>query len=179
MAACGQFMLAADCREVLHSRVQQGRPRPSSGSEGLGHSLLRVRIGELADRSGVSVKTIRYYEDIGVLAAPARTPSGYRDYDDAAVDRLGFVRAAQSVGLKLGEIRQVVALRERGETPCGHVVELIERRATEIAQRIAELQRLRAELRRLAERAGGLDPADCDPQRICHVIAAPRAGSGN
>ena len=129
-----------------------------------------VRIGELATRSRVPVKTIRYYEEIGVLADADRTPSGYRDYDEGAIDRLAFVRAAQAVGLTLGEIRQVMALRERGETPCTHVVGLLERRATEIDRRIAEMERLRGELRRLADRAQGLDPAHCDPARVCHVI---------
>lgn len=131
-----------------------------------------MQIGELAALSGVPVKTIRYYEEIGVLAAPARTHSGYRSYDDDVVDHLAFVRAAQAVGLTLGEIRQVVALRERGQTPCTHVVELLEQRASEIDQRITELHRLRGELRQLADRAAGLDPADCDPQRVCHVIAS-------
>jgi MerR family transcriptional regulator, copper efflux regulator len=131
-----------------------------------------MRIGELAARSGVPVKTIRYYEEIGVLAAAPRTPSGYRDYDEPALDRLGFIRAAQAVGLTLGEVRQVVALRERGETPCAHVVELLERRAAEIERRIAEMQRLRGELCRLAERAEALDPTDCDADRVCHVITA-------
>jgi MerR family copper efflux transcriptional regulator len=131
-----------------------------------------VRIGELATRSGVPVKTIRYYDEIGVLAPADRTSSGYRAYDEPAIDRLAFIRAAQAVGLTLGEIRQVVALRERGETPCAHVVELLERRASEIEQRIADMQHLRGELRRLAERSQGLDPADCDPDRICHVITA-------
>lgn len=135
-----------------------------------------MRIGELATRSGVPVKTIRYYEDIGVLAEADRTPSGYRDYDDPAIDRLAFVRAAQAVGLTLGEIRQVVALRERGETPCTHAVELLERRADEIEGRIAELQRLQVDLRRLASRAQDLDPADCDPDQVCHVIAPRRPG---
>lgn len=130
-----------------------------------------MKIGELAERSGVSVKTIRYHEDIGVLPAPARTPSGYRDYDDSTVDRIGFVRAAQAVGLTLGEIRQIIALRDRGEVPCTHVVELLERRATEIEERIAEMQRLGGDLRRLVDQANGLDPADCDPRRVCHVIA--------
>jgi len=134
-----------------------------------------VRIGELADRSRVGVKTIRYYEDIGVLDPPERTPSGYRDYDDPAIDRLAFIRAAQAVGLTLGEIRQVVALRERGQTPCTHVVALLERRADEIGQRVAELQDLQGVLRRLAAEAQGLDPADCDPQRVCHVIAPRRS----
>jgi DNA-binding transcriptional MerR regulator len=134
-----------------------------------------VRIGELADRSGVAVKTIRYYEDIGVLDPPERTPSGYRDYDDPAIDRLTFIRAGQAVGLTLGEIRQVVGLRERGQAPCMHVVALLERRADEIGQRIAELQHLQGDLRRLAAEAQGLDPADCDPQRVCHVIAPRRS----
>lgn len=129
-----------------------------------------MRIGELADRAGVPVKTIRYYEEIGVLPSPSRTPSGYRDYDEAVVGRLGFVRAAQSVGLTLGEIREVVALRDRGETPCGHVRDLLGRRAEEIDQRIAELQRLRSELRRLARRARSLDPADCEPGLVCHLV---------
>jgi DNA-binding transcriptional MerR regulator len=131
-----------------------------------------MRIGELAERSGVPVKTIRYYEEIGVLARAERTPSGYRDYDEPAIDRLAFVRAGQAVGLTLGEIRQVVALRERGEAPCAHVVELVERRAREIERRIAEMQRLRGELRRLADRARDLDPADCAPDQVCHVITA-------
>jgi MerR family transcriptional regulator, copper efflux regulator len=134
-----------------------------------------VRIGELADRSGVAVKTIRYYEAIGVLDPPERTPSGYRDYDDPAIDRLAFIRAGQAVGLTLGEIRQVVGLRERGQAPCTHVVALLERRADEIGQRIAELQHLQGDLRRLAAEAQGLDPADCDPQRVCHVIAPRRS----
>lgn len=129
-----------------------------------------MRIGELAVRAGVPVKTIRYYEDIGVLAPPARTASGYRNYDDTVVDRLTFVRSAQSVGLTLGEIREIVALRDRGETPCGHVTELLQRRAAEIEERIASLQRLQGELRRLARRARLLDPADCDPGLVCHLI---------
>jgi MerR family transcriptional regulator, copper efflux regulator len=134
-----------------------------------------VRIGELADRSGVAVKTIRYYEDIGVLDPPQRTSSGYRDYEHPAIDRLAFIRAAQAVGLTLGEIRQVVALREHGQTPCTHVVALLDRRADEIGQRIAELQHLQGDLRRLAAEAQDLDPADCDPQRVCHVIAPRRS----
>jgi MerR family transcriptional regulator, copper efflux regulator len=133
-----------------------------------------VRIGELADRSGVPVKTIRYYEEIGVLAPAARRASGYRDYDDPAIDRLAFIRAAQAVGLTLGEIRQIVALRDRGETPCTHVVELLEQRAEEIGRRVAELQRLQGDLVRLAARAKPLDAADCDPRSVCHVIAPRR-----
>jgi MerR family transcriptional regulator, copper efflux regulator len=112
-----------------------------------------VRIGELATRTGVSPKTIRYYEDIGLLPAPPRTRSGYRDYDEDAAARLGFVRAAASVGLTLGEIREVLAFRDRGQPPCAHVRKLIERHAADLNERIAALTAMRADLQRLARRA--------------------------
>ncbi|MGH9251550.1 MAG: heavy metal-responsive transcriptional regulator [Acidimicrobiales bacterium] len=129
-----------------------------------------MRIGELAAVSGVPAKTIRYYEDIHVLDPPDRTASGYRDYTTEAADRLAFIRAAQAVGLTLGEIRGIVALRDRGEVPCGHVLDLITARAADLDRRIRGLQRLRSELGRLADRARRLDPADCDPRRVCHLI---------
>lgn len=130
----------------------------------------RVQIGELARRSGLSVKTLRYYEQIGVLAPPARTAGGYRDYTDDTVGRLQFVRAAQAVGLTLGEIREIIAFRERGEVPCGHVLDVILHHAAEVDGRIAELQRLGADLDRLARRARTLDPADCPESAVCHVL---------
>jgi MerR family transcriptional regulator, copper efflux regulator len=129
-----------------------------------------VRIGELAQRTGFSTKAVRYYETIGVLPAPERTPAGYRDYTDEAAERLRFVRSAQAVGLTLGEIREIFAYRDRGETPCAHVVEVIRRRATQIDQQITQLESMRTELRRLERRARTLRPADCAPSDICHVI---------
>jgi DNA-binding transcriptional MerR regulator len=129
-----------------------------------------MRIGELATISGVPAKTIRYYESIGILPPPARTASGYRDYGDDSAGRLEFIRGAQATGLTLGEIRSVVALRDRGETPCARVLDLITTRQADIDERIRELERLRTELRRLAARARRLDPAECDPRRICHLI---------
>lgn len=129
-----------------------------------------MRIGELTARSGVSSKTIRYYEAIGLLPPPRRLPSGYRDYDPPALDRLAFIRAAQAIGLSLGEIRSIMSLREDGVTPCGYVVDLLRSRSAELERRIAELRALQGELHRLVERAETLDPTDCDPRRICHLI---------
>jgi len=129
-----------------------------------------MRIGDLAVQTDVSTKTIRYYEAIGVLPAPERTASGYRDYNEETVERLRFVRSAQALGLTLGEIREVLAYRDRGETPCAHVVERIRRRASEIDEQIAHLKRMRTELRRLERRARTLRPEDCAPSEICHVI---------
>ncbi len=134
----------------------------------------QMRIGELASRSGVAAKTIRYYEDIGLVPLPRRSPSGYRDYGESAVDRLAFIRASQAAGLTLGQIRSILALRDVGETPCGHVANLLQSRAAELNRRIGELTALRAELQRLAARAEHLDPADCDPDGICHIIRPGR-----
>ncbi len=134
--------------------------------------VMAMRIGELAERAGTSVKTIRYYDRIGVLRASERSESGYRLYGEDALDRYRFLRAAQAIGLRLGEIREIVALRDRGETPCGFVVDLIGRRAAELDARIAELVALRDGLRSLDRRARGLDPRRCDPMLVCHVIDA-------
>lgn len=126
-------------------------------------------IGDVAQRSGVPAKTLRYYEDIGLLS-PSRTPSGYRDYDVEVLERLAFIRSAQAVGLTLGEIRGIVALRDDGQAPCGHVLELLRERSDAIARTIRELRALQAELKRLVERAHDLDPSECDPRRVCHLI---------
>jgi DNA-binding transcriptional MerR regulator len=131
----------------------------------------RMKIGELAQRAGVTTRTIRHYERVGVLPGTERTESGYRLYSGDELGRLAFVRAAQAVGLTLGEIREIVAFRDRGETPCGHVLALVERRTAELVARIEEMQRLRVELEALAKRARTLDPADCSEDDVCHVIA--------
>lgn len=132
--------------------------------------VMAMKIGELAQRAGTSVKTIRYYDCVGVLHPEERSESGYRLYGEDALDRYRFVRAAQAIGLRLGEIREIIALRDQGETPCGFVVELIGRRTAELDARIAELEGLRDELRRLDRRARRLDPRRCDPRLVCHVI---------
>jgi DNA-binding transcriptional MerR regulator len=129
-----------------------------------------MRIGEVASRSGLTPKTIRYYERIGVLAEPARTEAGYRDYDAAVLSRLGFVRAAREAGLTLREIQAVLGARDRGEAPCEQVLAIIELREGELDARIAELVRTRRDLALLAARGRTLDPADCRPEAVCHVI---------
>ncbi|MGH2571992.1 MAG: heavy metal-responsive transcriptional regulator [Actinomycetota bacterium] len=131
-----------------------------------------MRIGELAGRTEVPAKTIRYYEDIGLMPEPPRTPGGYRDYGEGAAARLGFIRAAQSVGLTLGEIREVLAFRDRGEAPCAHVASLIERRAADLSERIAALERMRRDLERLARKARTTSPGQARHAAFCHIIEA-------
>jgi DNA-binding transcriptional MerR regulator len=139
-----------------------------------------MRIGQLARQSGIAPSAVRYYEHLGLLPPPERLSSGYRSYGDDALDRLTFIRSAQAVGLTLAEVRQVLGVRDAGAAPCGVVTELIDRRHAEVRDRIAELQVLERELTLLLERAGRLEPRDCDPSGICHVIPKlpPPARSG-
>jgi DNA-binding transcriptional MerR regulator len=131
-----------------------------------------MRIGSLAERSGVSTTTIRYYESIGLLAEPGRTAAGYREYDDDAVERIRFVRDAQASGLTLSEIQSVLELKAAGARSCDHTRALLERHLVEIDEHIARLQQARAELVELAARAQDLDPSSCTDPHRCQVISA-------
>jgi len=91
-----------------------------------------MKIGEVAERSGVPAKTIRFWEDHRLLPAPARTPVGYREFDPAILERLAFIRHAQAAGLTLEHIRQVLDIRDDGQPPCVHVAGLIARRLAEV-----------------------------------------------
>jgi DNA-binding transcriptional MerR regulator len=128
-----------------------------------------MKIGEVASRSGVPAKTIRFWEEQHLLPAPARTAAGYRDYDLAILDRLVFIRHAQAAGLTLEHIRQVLDIRDDGQPPCTHVADLIARRLAEVEARLAELARARDQLAALAVRAAAQDPADC--RGYCSIIA--------
>ena len=126
-----------------------------------------LRIGKVADRVGVNPKTIRYYEDIGLIPEPSRRASGYRVYGAEDVARIAFIRRAQRFGLSLGEIREVLDYREDGRRPCTFVLAAVRRQAAEVDQRIAELTQLRTELGDLIDRAE--DDADA-PGRYCHLL---------
>ncbi|OGB91631.1 MAG: hypothetical protein A3G35_19530 [candidate division NC10 bacterium RIFCSPLOWO2_12_FULL_66_18] len=112
----------------------------------------RCFIGRAATAAGLSAKTLRYYEAVGLLPPPDRTESGYRVYSADAVRRLGFIVKAKQLGLSLREIREILGIRDGGQAPCVHLQHLLLRKAQEVDRRIAELTVLRQELRRLARR---------------------------
>lgn len=122
-------------------------------------------IGELAERTGVSADTIRYYEDEGVLPEPRRSDTGYRLYDEGTVERLRFVRQAQALGLRLDEIAEILALvEERGVDPCSHVEARLRKRLAQVGERMRELDALRGRLRsalRTAEAAPNDEACRC------------------
>ena len=129
-----------------------------------------MRIGELGQRCGVTAKTIRYYESIGLLDEPARTDSGYRSYDADAIERLGFIRDAQATGLTLTEIASVLELKSSGRRSCAHTSELLNAHISSIDDQIEQLTVARRELVALADRAQGLDPSTCTDPNRCQVI---------
>ena len=130
-----------------------------------------MRIGEIAARARVPTKTIRFWEAEGLLPPPPRTAAGYRDYDAEIVERLAFIRNAQSAGLRLDQIRQVLAISDTGEPPCEHVQDLVATRLAEVESRIAELTHARRTLEALARRAARQDPADC--HGYCAILTTP------
>ena len=131
-----------------------------------------MKIGELAADSGVPAKTIRFWEEAGVLPQPSRTSSGYRDYEPAVADRLTFIRHAQSAGFSLDQIRRVLGIGDSGERPCQHVSQLINQRLNEVDARIADLKATRSHLRVLARRAADLDPSQCSG--YCSILEDPQ-----
>ena len=125
-----------------------------------------MRIGQLTARSGIAARTIRFYEQAGLLPAPPRTTSGYRSYDDDAISRLRFVRSAQS----LAEIAEVLRIRDYQGPPCTYVAELLGTHIHALDARIAELTALRDELRTRLPAGARPDPARCHSDQVCYLI---------
>jgi DNA-binding transcriptional MerR regulator len=105
-----------------------------------------LKIGEVAAQSGVSIDTLRYYERLGLLPKPARTSGGYRHYEPRAVDRVGFIKRAQSFGFTLDEIKQMLHLETANPQTCSRVLQLIEHKLEDLNRQHEEIKRLRQEL---------------------------------
>lgn len=129
-----------------------------------------MRVGELAKRLGLNPQTIRYYERIGLLPQPDRTPAGYRLYGEEDERRLRFVKNARDAGLKLGEVKEVLAFHERGEPPCVYVTEALARRSREVERQIEELTRFKRNLDELCEQARQRPAREPRPRNYCHII---------
>ena len=105
-----------------------------------------LKIGEVAKLSGVRIEALRFYEKGGLLDRPARTEGGYRLYTEETLERLAFIRRAQVLGFSLAEIKQIIAERRSGASPCAHVREIVRSRLKELDERMAEMRRYRREL---------------------------------
>jgi Hg(II)-responsive transcriptional regulator len=108
-------------------------------------------IGEMGRESGVNPETIRYYERTGLLAAPPRSASGYRRYDDTAVKRLRFIRRGRELGFGIEEIKTLLQLADHPEHPCREADSLARAHLVEVEARIADLIAMRDVLAKLVE----------------------------
>lgn len=104
----------------------------------------QMTIGQVAKTLDLRISTLRYYEREGLLAPPDRSASGYRLYDEAAVERLEFIRSAQAVGFTLEDIRELLRLDE--ESSCKDVQQLLNHRLAEVETKLADLNRVRTAL---------------------------------
>jgi DNA-binding transcriptional MerR regulator len=105
-----------------------------------------LKIGELSRAAATKVTTIRFYEQIGLLAVPARTESGRRAYGLVDVDRLNFVRNGRRLGFSIAEIRSLLALADQPERDCAEAAEIAARHLVSVEDRLRQLAALRDEL---------------------------------
>jgi DNA-binding transcriptional MerR regulator len=108
-----------------------------------------LRSGDLARLTGVSADTLRHYERMGVLDRPVRGANNYRQYPTSAVDRVLLIRRAMTMGFTLRELRQILAVRDRGGSPCRSVRDLAAGKLQDLERQILDMQRMRRDLRSL------------------------------
>jgi DNA-binding transcriptional MerR regulator len=111
-------------------------------------------IGQVAKATGVAAKTVRYYEEIGVLPAPSRTVSGYRQYDEPGLQRVRFIRRARSLGLPLRHLKTLMATLNGGPRPAvrPRLLALVRDQLSAVKHQIAELELLQRELEQVLQR---------------------------
>ncbi|MCL5778450.1 Cu(I)-responsive transcriptional regulator [Limibaculum sp. FT325] len=120
-----------------------------------------MRIGDAARASGLPVKTVRYYADIGLVAPSGRGGNGYRDYSASDVRRLGFVRRARAFGFSIDECRELLGLYADRGRASADVKRIAEVRIVELDRQMAELAELKSDLAHLAEACAGDGRPDC------------------
>ncbi len=133
-----------------------------------------ITVGQAARRSGLSPKALRLYEARGLLAPAERTESGYRAYADRDVEVLRFIRRAKSLGLRLGEIKEILDLEREGTQPCEMVLRLLEAHLREINGAMADLRALRKTLAKV--RAAAEASRERGEQAVvCRIIESQEA----
>lgn len=118
-----------------------------------------LKIGEVAERGGVNLQTIRYYEREKLLSEPPRLASGYRVYPEQTVRRVRFIKRAQEIGFTLAEIRELLAIRIDPGRDSAEIRALARAKISDIEQKIQTLERMKAALGRITERCSGCGPA--------------------
>jgi len=122
---------------------------------------MRMKISTVATNSGCNLETIRYYERIGLMPSPERTPKGYREYCEADVERLRFISRGRGLGFSLQEIRSLLRLAQDPDISCSEVDQLARKHLDDILVRLKDLQRMARELERTIDHCGGGQRGEC------------------
>ncbi len=130
-----------------------------------------LKIGEVSQASGIGIEALRFYERSGLLGKPARSQSGYRLYDEGVLERLGFIKKAQTLGFSLDEIKRIISDAQNGASPCDDVREIVRQRLSELDERVREMRRYRKELAEALEEWNKVGRA---PGHICGLIEATK-----
>lgn len=120
-----------------------------------------MKIGELAKATGTKVETIRYYEQTGLLPAPARTQGNYRSYGGGHLARLSFIRRARDLGFSIEQVRALLDLSDDRTRDCATVDHIASEHLREVDRKIADLTALRRELSAVIASCGGGTVAEC------------------
>lgn len=122
---------------------------------------MTLTIGELGKATGTKVETVRYYERIGLLPRPARTAANYRDYGEAELGRLSFIRRARDLGFSLDQVRALLKLSDDRSQDCASVDRIAGEHLREIDRKLSDLTALRRELKAVIDSCNGGTVAHC------------------
>lgn len=134
-----------------------------------------MRIGELAALSGMKVVTIRYYESTGLIPAPSRSSSGYRNYQPEHLQRLTFLRRCRDLGFSIKEIKELLSLTGNPRRPCASVTTVAARHLEEVRRKLDDLQRLEQALEALVASCRIGRVGDCKILQALAAMPAPSA----
>lgn len=131
-----------------------------------------LKIGELAKQTGLTVGTLRYYSGLGLLHPVKRGDNGYRYYSFDAAQQVEFIKKAQTLGFTLEEIKQILAVRDRGEKPCNLVQSLLNNKIEQLKSQIKQMTLFKAELEEYRTAWSNNPNPESKPQEVCPLISS-------
>jgi DNA-binding transcriptional MerR regulator len=126
-----------------------------------------MRIGEVSAQSQLPIKTIRFYEERGLIQAAERTSGGFRLFAPSVLSRLSFIRRSQALGLSLNDIQDILGIADAGQRPCQNVRRKLQAKVIEIEDRIQQLEKLKEQLHILIQEADHKETLEAD---FCPII---------
>jgi len=131
-----------------------------------------LKIGELAKQTGLTVGTIRYYSDRGLLLPVHRGDNGYRYYSQDAESQVQFIRKAQALGFTLEEVEQILDVRDRGEKPCGLVQSLLNEKIEQLESKIKQMMLFKGELEQYRTDWASNPAPELEIREVCPLISS-------